>query len=649
MKRIYLIMLLIVLVLLSACRKDDPPVSTPVRAESTAVSEQVPTATTLAVAATAAPLPTPTLPPTATPLPPKAMTICMAQLPQDLYLYGDPSLQATALHHAIYENLYTMLNYDYQPQALVKLPSPDDGDVRVETVTVNLGDEVVDYRGDAHVLHTGLIVIDSEGNQVTVADQPIQMQQITVDFTFKPLIWSDGTPVTAEDSVFSFHIAADPDTPINKRKVQHTSRYEATGPLTVQWTGLPGYLDPDYVTNVWLPLPQHQLGNLSAAELLHTPDTTLTPLSTGPFVPTTFTADELTLVKNENYYRAAEGLPALDIIHVKAMTDTAVLGDETLGGCDVVTQDVLTLTDLPILETLSVQTLTQPSAAYEHIDFGVNFYLAEGFENFIRPDWFQDVRVRQAITQCTDRQRMVDEIFFGRSTTMSAYIPADHPLYPADLQTWPYDPAAANALLDAAGYRDADGDGVREDPVTGQPFAVRLTTDNENPVRMQAAAIFQENLAECGIAITNEYLPPEDWYNDGPLGPLFGRRFELGMFAWLGGVRPTCQLWLERNITGPASEGFGGWGNVNVSGWADADFEAACSTALHTLPGTADYAAAYTAAHQAALRVWMQKLPIIPLFNYLKVAAAQPTVSGVQLDDTQPSELWNIEMWDVQR
>ncbi|MEZ4645346.1 MAG: ABC transporter substrate-binding protein [Chloroflexota bacterium] len=250
--------------------------------------------------------------------------------------------------------------------------------------------------------------------------------------------------------------------------------------------------------------------------------------------------------------------------------------------------------------------------------------------------------MRQGITQCTDRQRMVDEIFFGESTVMSAYIPTDHPLYPADLPTWPYDVTAANALLDAAGYRDTNGDGVREDPTTGEPFAVRLTADNANPVRAQAAAIFQENLAQCGIAVTTEFLPPEDWYNDGPLGTLFGRRFELGMFAWLGNIHPACQLWLERNITGPELEGFGGWGNVNVSGWADADFEAACNAALNALPGTA----VYTESHQAALRVWAEKLPIIPLFNYLKVAAVQPTVSGIQLDSTQPSELWNVFAWD---
>lgn len=631
--------------LLAACRQDDLPTPTPAPTvqETAVAANQTPVMDT--EMATATPQPTMTPSPTPTPLPPKAITVCMARPPQSVYLYGDQSLAAVALRHAIYENLYTTLDYDYQAQGLQKLPHPEDGDVIIQTVTVNLGDEVVDFRGDVHTLRAGIRVINSAGELVTVADQPVQMQQMAVEFTFKPLVWSDGTPVTADDSVFSFTIAADPNTPGSKRKIQQTMHYEATGPLTVRWTGLPGHLDRDYVTNVWAPLPRHQLGGKTAADLLTAAETTLTPLSTGPFVLAASSAAGLTLVKNENYYRANEGLPAVELVYVRAVTETAVLLTETLDGCDVVTQDAFTFNDLPALTALPVQTLTQPSAVYEHIDFSVNFYLAEGFQNFARPDWFQDARVRQAITQCTDRQRMVDDIFFGQSTVMSAYIPPEHPLYPADLPTWPYDVDAANALLTAVGYLDSDGDGVREDPTTGVPFRVRLTADNQNPARAQAAAIFQENLAECGITVITEFLPPEDWYNDGPLGALFGRRFELGMFAWLGGAHPACHLWLERNITGPELEGFGGWGNVNVSGWADAEFEAPCNAALNALPGTD----AYRDAHEQALRVWAQQVPMIPLFNYLKVAAAQPAVSGLQLDPTQPSELWNIFAWDKER
>ncbi len=641
-----------IIALLSACRPAQPTAVatyTPT-APATAVSQSTPavTSTEMAVRPTQpspeASSPTP-LPPTATPVPPKALTVCLAQRPANLYLYGEQSRTATGLRHALYENLYTTLGYDYQAQGLVELPHPDKGSVTVEAVTVWFGESVVDFRGEVHLLREGLTVFDSQGQLLTVSEQPVMMSQMSVEFTLQPMVWSDGVPVSAADSLFSFQLNADPNTPGDKRRVRQTAVYEATGDLTLRWTGLPGYLPGDYIAHVWQPLPQHQLGGYSAAELRHLPESNWPTLSSGPFVLAAITEEGLTLTRNPFYYRASEGLPALDILYVRFVTDGAALLAQELAGCDVVTQDLLSFTQLPQLaEIAGVTTAVVPSAAYEHLDFSVNFYLAQGFQNFVRPDWFQDARVRRGIAHCIDRQRMVDEIFAGQTAVMPAYIPAEHPLYPPDLLQWEYDPTAGRALLDAAGYRDSNGDGVREDPLSGQPFRVRLTTDNANPVRAQTAAIIQENLAACGIAVTPEFLLPEDWYSDGPLGALFGRRFELALFAWLGGPQPACHLWLERNITGPTQEGFGGWGNINVSGWALAEFETACNAALNAPFGTAVYAE----AHQQALRIWAEHLPMLPLFSYPRVTAARTHVRGLQPDATQTSELWNIFAWDIE-
>ncbi|MEM7336968.1 MAG: hypothetical protein AAF490_33160, partial [Chloroflexota bacterium] len=84
----------------------------------TAVPNTVPTAT---------PLPEPTvtpspIPPTATPLPTKVLTICVNQLPDNLYIYGDRSNNAQMIQQAIYEPLMTTFGYSYQPLALAELP-----------------------------------------------------------------------------------------------------------------------------------------------------------------------------------------------------------------------------------------------------------------------------------------------------------------------------------------------------------------------------------------------------------------------------------------------------------------------------------------------------------------------------------------------
>lgn len=595
--------------------------------------------------------------PTPTPLPSKELVVCLAAEPQSLYLYssGSDAAAAVANHvaHGLYENLYTTLSYDYQAQGLEKLPALADGDAVINTVGVSAGDTIVNASGDVVRLAAGVQFINAEGASITYGDEgPVQMQQMVVDFTFKPLVWSDGVPVTAGDSVFSYQVAADAATPGDKSKIERTATYEASGDLTVRWTGVPGYIDTTYFTNIWRPLPLHQLADLSPAELLEAEVANRAPLSNGPFMLESWSPGRhIQLAANPHYYRAAEGLPRLGRITFKFIPEAAAQVEWLANaGCDVATSDTLAA-HLPLLLAESppvrhdLVAYVQPSSIFEHIDFGIN-PISDYAQT--RPDWFEDVRVRQAMIMCTDRQRMVDELMFGRSDVGNlvahAYIPDGHPLYPENAIAYPYDPAAANALLNEAGYVDGDGDGVREDIETTTPFSVTLGTDSQSAMRLQLTQMFQENMRDCGITVNLYDLPAEGWYADGPVSPLFGRRFDLAQFAWLTGIRPPCNLYLSENITGPEEQGFGGWGNVNASGWSNEAFDVACTAALQALPGTPEY----EQNHQEAVRIFTEQAPIIPLFAQLKGVAARPEVLNLRLDPTQSSELWNLYELDIE-
>jgi peptide/nickel transport system substrate-binding protein len=173
-------------------------------------------------------------------------------------------------------------------------------------------------------------------------------------------------------------------------------------------------------------------------------------------------------------------------------------------------------------------------------------------------------------------------------------------------------------------------------------------------MRQQLTQIFKENMLECGIDVELYYLPASEWFADGPDGPLFGRRFDLGEFAWLTGVEPSCGLYLSDAITGPEDElipghydptkTFGGWGNASDTGWINEEFDLACKKATGSLPGTADY----EDGHKEAQRIFSQEVPVIPLFLRLKVAAARPEVVNFGVDPTQNSELYNIYEFDLQ-
>lgn len=576
----------------------------------------------------------------------KELVICIGREPESLYPYASPRLSQAANHvlQGIYESMFTTLSYDYQARGIEKMPNLADGDATINPVTVQEGDRVMDADGDVIFLREGALVKDSSGDNVEFGGDPISMSQMVVNFTLKPLVWSDGTRVTAGDSVYSFELAADPQTPIPKEPFEQTAIYRSTGELTLEWKGIPGNLDRDYFTNIWTPYPRHYWNQYSAGDLLEAEEAKRMPLSHGPFVVEEWVdGDHLTLVRNENYYLTDLKLPRVDRVRFLFTPDDTQISNLLLSGeCDIGTHDALTIDESSFLLDAKRNGLLIPyfqaGTVFEHIDFGIN--TIEEYENS-RPDWFEDPQVRRAIVMCTDRRRMVEELLFDKVDVMDAYIPSLHPLYPDELTVWSYDVESANDLLDKAGYPDTDEDGIREDQTSETPFKVTLLGVTGNELGEQVAEIFQENMVDCGIEVELSYIRPERYFADGPDGPLFGRQFDLAAFPWLISLEPNCALYLSSQIPDPNND----WNSNynNVTGFRNPQFDAACEAALETLPGTKGFAE----NHQEALRIWSEQLPIIPLFMRLKVAASRPGVENFIVDPSQASELWNLYDLDI--
>jgi peptide/nickel transport system substrate-binding protein len=580
------------------------------------------------------------------PQPAKEMVICLAGEPPSLYPYSSLrlSLNTTHLLHAIYENMYTTLSFDYQARGVEKLPSLADGDAAMVPVQANEGDIVLDINGEVVILQEEVTVRNADGAAVDFAGEPITMLQLSAEFSLKPLVWSDGRPVTADDSVYSFELAADPTTPVPKFLVERTAEYSAQDENNIRWVGIPGYLDRTYFTNIWMPYPRHYWGQFSASDLLSVEQSGRLPLSHGPYVVAEWVAgDHIRLERNEHYYLAEEGLPRVDSIQVRFIPNADQLLAQMLEGqCDIGTHDALGIREAEaLLEATNSGQLAsyfRGGSVFEHIDFGIN--PASSYAS-TRPDWFEDVRVRQALVMCTDRQGLADAFLFGQTEVMDAYIPRTHPLYPQDGATYSYDVAAANSLLNEVGLVDSDNDGIREDPDSGASFVITLFSTIGNELGENVASALAGDLAACGVQVEVSLLQGDVYFADGPDGPLFGRKFDLAAFPWLISIEPNCGLYLTSHI--PSAENSWGLNYNNEIGFSNPDFDAACEDALSLLPGMEGYAA----AHQTALRIWMQQVPSIPLFLRPKVAATAPTIINFNLDPTQESELWNLYEIDI--
>jgi len=600
---------------------------------------------------------------TPTPVPEVEQTIvvCQGQEPDTMYNWGGSMLAASHIQEALYDGVigpaygFDQRSFDFQGNIVEKLPSLADGDAVINAVTVEEGDTVVNDVGDLAELVVGEMVrpagCRSSECAVEFDGTPLEMDQMEVTFTLvEGITWEDGTPATARDSVYAFELYMDPDTPTPSRYTgEHTFSYEALDDRTVVWTGSPGYLDSVYFINAWTPLPEHELGGMTAAEIVESEEASRTPMSYGPFMITEWVAgDHITVVKNPNYYRADEGLPWADKVIYRFVGEepnpaiAALLAEE----CDILTQDTHLDDQSELLIQLEAKGELVPTfvtgTVWEHVDFGIN---PEPGYAAARPDFFEDVRTRQAIAMCLDRQSVVDSVLFGKSVVIHSFIPEEHPVYNPDVKQWPYDPEAGQALLEEVGWVDADGDGIREAHgvegiADGTVLAFKWQSTTAE-LRIAYMAIFQEDLLECGIDLTLENMAASEYFADGPEGPLFGRHFDLGSFAWLTGVSPPCELYLTSEW--PSEES--GWAGQNDPGFTDAEYDKVCQGAIQSLPGTPEY----EQFHKEAQALFAEKLPVVPLFLRLKLAAYAPRISGFIMDPTANSEMWNIENFEIVR
>jgi peptide/nickel transport system substrate-binding protein len=567
----------------------------------------------------------------------------MLDEPDSLYLYGTDSVAAHHVWEAIYDGPYDSRTYDHQPVILTQRPSlVDDAGAVLRTVTVNEGDRVLDASGRVVSLSPGTVVEDANGQRAIFDGIPIPMEMMVVMFTLQPgLAWSDGTPVTADDSLFSFELAADPATPTDKYLVERTAGYRVDDDRTVAWLGVPGFRDRFYHLNFWQPLPRHAWGHLSAAELLTAEASSRQPLGWGPFAITEWApGDHITVERNPTYFRSSSGLPRLDVVTFRFIPDPIELGAAFQDGrCDVVTHESVAAVRATLSsESSHMQMPAAYDARWEMLVFGIS-----PNRDYDRPDFFEDVRVRQAIAQCIDRQAIAQQVADPQARVLHSFVPPEHPAYAGEaLTVWGFDPHSGQGLLAAAGWYDEDDDGVREshgipNVTDGTPFHVTYRTTND-PARVETAGLVRSYLAACGIQLDVEIMAPEALFAPGPDGVLYGRHFDLAQFSWRATADPLCDAFTSGQMPDT-----GRWERPNVSGFLDDEFDTACLAALEAFPGDAGFAAAYTDAQ----RIFSERLPVLPLFQYSRATLTDGTAIGLAPNPTEVSELWNIEQIDL--
>ncbi|HDQ72165.1 MAG TPA: peptide ABC transporter substrate-binding protein [Chloroflexi bacterium] len=351
--------------------------------------------------------------------------------------------------------------------------------------------------------------------------------------------WHDGSPVTADDVIFTINLLKDPNFPGPVElgaSVWQVVEVEKVNRLTVRFK-LPD--DQPYApfldhSTVGL-LPAHILKGIQAADL-PTSEFNLNPIGCGPFmlVEIEVENDAIKSLVLEQFSRYYGDTPYLDRIQFRFYpSEQAVFeaykNGQVEGIARVMPSDLSRAGTLPNLALYSAR-IARTGLVFLNMD---------------RPglDFFQESKVRQALMYALDRQRIIDEALGGQALVAHSPILPGTWAYKEDTFHYEYDPGQAGALLDAAGWLLSPDEAVRRKG--GQVLAFSLLTSGE-PERVKVAEMMAKQWTAAGIAVNVNVVAPMDLYNT-----LNHRDFDAVLVHLaLPGDPDPYPFWHERQIEG---------------------------------------------------------------------------------------------------
>ncbi len=396
-----------------------------------------------------------------------------------------------------------------------------------------------DFESAQHQIH--VLFVTLVGNDARYEPQPYFARSWEFDSDTSEVIfhlrhdleWHDGTPVTSRDVAFTFERLKDPAVAFpNPSYFDYWDAVDVIDPVTVRFFLRP-HANALYGWTRTAIMPEHILGDVPPEQLESHPFGVLAPVGNGPFrfverVP----GDRWVFEANPDFPEELGGRPYLDrLVYRQIPDDFALTAALQTGEVDLLIEASPAMLDQVGGDTTIVST-SYSAPEYAFIAW-----------NSRRPE-FADPRVRRALTMAIDRETLVEAVLGGNGTAAPGPVGPWHWAYDSTWEPLPFDPEAAAALLDEAGWRDSDGDGTRDR--AGEPFSFELLA---TPRREWAAVqtLTQASLGQIGVEV--EPVVREQ----GALIPLVigaDRRFDAVLIGWARDVPLNdVDLWACDQVT----------------------------------------------------------------------------------------------------
>ena len=332
-----------------------------------------------------------------------------------------------------------------------------------------IDESMFEYDENRKLTNTGLASIEFD----------VENKTATVTLNSKDYKWSDGQPVTIDDYIFAYQAIGNKD----YTGVRYDDDYKNVVGMEEYHDGKADSVSglekvDDYTVKIHFKemspsmqlaggsvcayiMPKHIFKDIPEAEWEKSDYVRGTKfVGLGQFKIESIVAGEsVTLVPNEHYYK---GVAKVDKVVMEVVSPDNIVSEMKAGNYDIATMPNSQYEAYKDLTNVTL--LGSQASAYEYIGFHLGKYDKETGKNVTDPNAkMADVKLRQAMAYALDIDAAGQNLYNGlQHSSNSIIIPFFKDVYNKDQEGFSYNPEKAKQLLDEAGYKDVDGDGIRE-------------------------------------------------------------------------------------------------------------------------------------------------------------------------------------------
>jgi peptide/nickel transport system substrate-binding protein len=397
---------------------------------------------------------------------------------------------------------------------------------------------------------------------------------LAVTIKLKPgLFWGDGVALTARDIAFTWRLQHDP---AGGFVAVHTWT-RATSVDVIDDRTAVLHLDKTYTDyQLWGPvLSEHIEGPVVKAattpadyinHTIYNRAPTTPGLWDGPYMPADVLVNQaIDYVPNPHWTGPKPGFRHLVL---KLVENTAALEANLLSGDVDMSPGGL---GISIDQAIALQKdhgdrfrfLFLPQLNYEHLEAQLSNPI------------LRDRNVREALLRGIDVKAIVGKLFGGHAEVARSFLNELDPHYTPGVPTYPYDPARARTLLDAAGWKTAD-DGIRRN-AQGERLSLEFVTTAGNRVRELTQQVMQSQWRAIGVDVTIHNVPARTFF-----GETLKKREYTGLAEFASTLEPLLAPW-SRLSSAYIPSAANNWAGQNYSGVSDQRLDALINAAEYEL------------------------------------------------------------------